>query len=231
MAIKMLKFPKPTGQFELLYDSFEMDELDRFEFLDVQKKKMNTEYIPMLDPDGYFSKEQIRKLYASCLELPWRKRIKDRNGLLMSTLECTGGRISEVLQITPADVKQDGINMIVLKKKILIKQKTAVRKELIMDLVVYANVYDLSDDERFFPFTRDMADKIIKKIAYNAGIKKVGKHKPHCHLFRHTLAVNLTKAGAPLTIVQRILKHSSTKITEHYQQFNVKDQLDYLEKV
>ena len=59
-------------------------------------------------------------------------------------------------------------------------------------------------------YVREMLPRQSKK----AGIR----HRVHCHSFRHTSAVLLMRAGTPLVVISRQLRHSSIAVTNTYLQ-------------
>jgi integrase/recombinase XerD len=62
------------------------------------------------------------------------------------------------------------------------------------------------------PFSRVMIEILVRKYAKAAGIQK----KVTPHVFRHTFATHLVKNGADIVAVQRMLGHSSLRVTQIY---------------
>lgn len=53
---------------------------------------------------------------------------------------------------------------------------------------------------------------LLGRLADKAGIEK----RVHPHAFRHTFAVELEMAGTPVTVISKLLGHSSTAVTSRY---------------
>jgi site-specific recombinase XerD len=53
---------------------------------------------------------------------------------------------------------------------------------------------------------------LLGRLAGKAGIEK----RVHPHGFRHTFAVELEMAGTPVTVISKLLGHSSTAVTSRY---------------
>jgi site-specific recombinase XerD len=92
---------------------------------------------------------------------------------------------------------------------------------------------NIQPHQRIFKFSRQRADKILKKITNNIGIYRPQK-KIHCHMFRHTFAVHFLKGNPnnPMALIQLkdLLHHSNIDITTTYTQFTPEDKVGSLEK-
>ena len=82
---------------------------------------------------------------------------------------------------------------------------------------VHANIKKGADDFVFLnnrgaPLSRVMIFNIVRKAAYDAGIRK--KISPHT--LRHSFATELIQRGADLRAVQDMLGHESITTTEIY---------------
>lgn len=98
----------------------------------------------------------------------------------------------------------------------------------------YIEINNISANSRIFPFTRQWADCIIKKVAKACNINRPN-YKIHAHMFRHALAVNLLKDNpndaSVLKQLQQLLDHSNINVTYHYAQFTQEDKKEKLEKL
>ncbi len=68
------------------------------------------------------------------------------------------------------------------------------------------------DRARWHP---EQARKCVAKVAARAGLPEAGKHiTPHA--LRHSYAIDLLRAGAPVPVVSKLLGHSSIAVTGRY---------------
>jgi integrase len=65
----------------------------------------------------------------------------------------------------------------------------------------------LNQEDKIFPYTRQRADKIIKKHFGQEG---------HAHRFRHSFAVNWLRSEGDIVTLHRILGHSKIQTTMEY---------------
>ena len=62
------------------------------------------------------------------------------------------------------------------------------------------------------PLSAQYVRALLGRLARKAGIEK----RVHPHAFRHTFAVELEMAGTPVTVISKLLGHSSTAVTSRY---------------
>ena len=67
--------------------------------------------------------------------------------------------------------------------------------------------------DKVFKVDRSNFNKVFKKLCLQAGIPK---DLAHPHILRHTRAIELLRAGVPVTIVQDLLGHSALTTTAMY---------------
>lgn len=128
--------------------------------------------------------------------------------LLCLTLLWTGGRLSEVLALQPANISPDeGVVVFrTLKKRSQhIYRQMPVPKPLLIEL---------ADGPRF-PWARTQAWVIIKSVMDEADIS--GPQATPRGL-RHSFAVHAVTSGVPLHLIQRWLGHSRMETTAIYSQ-------------
>ncbi len=154
--------------------------------------------------------------------------------LLLSTLWHTGGRVSEVLALTPASFELDPrgsyVSMTTLKQRGRPKRGAVASRPARMipvtdavylrELMSYFATHGTKRHERIFPITRHAAGKRLQVAAAllrdAGGPDYVGMISPHT--FRHSFAVNAILHGIPLTVVQAWLGHSTLASTAIYTQ-------------
>jgi len=150
----------------------------------------------------------------------------DKHKLLVEFLYSSGLRVSECVKM-----KIDDLN---LKEKMgkVISGKGKKDRHIILSnkLIEHLNKYLKEKEESEYLFPSDkkhisvrMAQKIVKKAAKNAGIKK----RVFCHALRSSFATHLLEAGTDIRVIQVLLGHSSISTTEHY----VKVSTEQLKKV
>lgn len=169
----------------------------------------------------------------------------DRDRLLIKLLWYTGGRIQEVTNVRAGDVTLTGVRMLNEKQGTYIPQPDGTKKhlairaekhvfvpqEFLRELHALADglpattclIGRLDGRDPTRPLTRYQAWRIVTGTAARAGILKQrwsdGRVRPMwCHTLRHGHAVNLLMQGAPITLVQRQLGHSSLQHTQVYTQ-------------
>lgn len=208
-----------------------------------------TDRLPMTDVEAYLTPEQVKQLIDAAPDIRWK--------VFFHTLFWTGRRVSELVGgkiysnkppyelkeelpgLCPADIDpvNNMIAFTILKKKIRRKYWIPVKKEVINNLMLYVTMKNIGPHERIFPFTRQRADQVIKKIGQKIGIVSLGsKNKPlHCHVLRHSFAIHCSRIAenpAQLQQLSHILKHSSIAITEAYlKEFNPKTDRELVDKL
>lgn len=153
--------------------------------------------------ERYLTEEQIIRLGLVA------DRAEDR--ALIRMLYRSGGRISEVLGITWADLQpREGGAQVTLFGKGGKTRAVLIPRDLYTELI---ELRDGADDQaRIFPITRQRAWSIIKRIARLAGITE----RVSPHWFRHAHATHSLEHSAPIKLVCDTLGHSSVAITDRY---------------
>ncbi len=160
----------------------------------------------------------------------YRRFLRGRHWLIFLILRFSGARISEVTNIKLEDIdyRNSEIRLITLKRR---KQKAQYRI-----IPVPANVIaEISNFMMFaqrdvmksfkstkvfhktiknlFAVYRNVFYTIFQDLSKKAGIPK---ELAHPHILRHTRAIELLRAGVPVTIVQDLLGHSALTTTAVY---------------
>lgn len=157
-----------------------------------------------------------------------------RQRLLLETLWNTGGRINEVLALTPADFHLHGHQAFVVLRTLKQRQRgrgRPVRGERISRAVAlpdphyqrrvreFIATFGLRQHERFWPLSSDNTPRnwISAAITRAADDNVTFPVDPiTCHTFRHSFAMHLLLHGVPLKVIQAYLGHSRVSSTEIY---------------
>ena len=125
-----------------------------------------------------------------------------------------GLRISDVIKLRLADIVRDGDRY----RLEIIEQKTGKRRVFTVPLVIeqYIENYCLRNKikttERIFPVTERAVQKQLKIVCDYLGLNGISTHS-----FRKWYATEIYKNnGYDITLVQRLLQHSSAAVTQRY---------------
>ncbi len=147
-----------------------------------------------------------------------KRRIRGRYWIVFLTLRFTGARISEVINIDYGDIdfRNAEIRLITLKRHNP-KKKGAYRiipvpSNLTGEIASYIAQYPHMKDKAF-KVDRSNFNKVFKELCIESNIPK---ELAHPHILRHTRAIELLRAGVPVTIVQDLLGHSALTTTAVY---------------
>ncbi len=189
--------------------------------------------LPVYQADGpgieYLNETQLNDLTSKFQEFYDQapnlraSRTRGRYFLVFLFLRYTGGRISEIVNINDqvdVDYRAGDVTMNVLKRHS--PKKKGKRKMVAVPLQV---VNELARYLAQFPEMRGKAlrvdrsnfHRILRPLAIACGIPK---ELAHPHVLRHTRALELVRAGVPLTIVQEMLGHAVLNTTAIYLRFS-----------
>ena len=177
----------------------------------------------------YLNEKQLKILTAKfrdyCEKAPGPRvtRIRGRYFLMFLFLRFTGARISEVAGIddqADVDYRAGDITLAVLKRhnphKKNLRKMVSVPMQAVKKLAHYLAQYPEMKGKAF-SINRSNFFKLFQKLTLDCGIPKTLAHP---HVLRHTRAMELVRAGVPLTIVQQILGHANLNTTAIYLQFS-----------
>lgn len=147
--------------------------------------------------------------------------LSSRDRLFCEVLLWGGGRVSEILALTPdaIDIDNGSIALVTLKRrKQGVVRQIPLPRPVIRDL---ANEFRLrksqadpvTETRRLWPWSRTTAWRLIKKVmseAHVAGLQASPKG------LRHTFGVNAFQVNVPPHLVQRWLGHASLRTTTIY---------------
>ena len=125
-----------------------------------------------------------------------------------------GLRISDILKLKLSDVVKDGDRY----RLCITEQKTGKQREFTVPLVIqqYIENYCLRNgikrNELLFPISERAVQKQLSNVCDALGYEGIGTHS-----FRKWYATEIyTQNGYDITLVQRLLQHSSSAITQRY---------------
>ncbi len=178
---------------------------------------------------NFLTQEQVNRLTAFFQawyddpNITDSKRLKrGRHWLIFLTLRFTGARISEVLNVKYEDIdfRNAEIRLITLKRHNKNKSKkkkdqyriVPVPANLTSEIASYIAQFHYVKD-KLFKIDRTTFNKVFKEMCLQSDIPS---KLAHPHILRHTRAIELLKAGVPVTIVQDLLGHSALTTTAIY---------------
>jgi integrase/recombinase XerD len=157
--------------------------------------------------------ERSRALHATA-------RFPPDRALFCLTLAWTGARISEVLDLRPADFQIDDglITLRTLKRRGLHVREIPIPPNLMRLLAKHYRLREHQADpdrcrDRLWTFHRITAWRIVKCVMAAAGL-----HGPAAcpKAFRHSFGTGAIQAGIPVTLLQRWLGHARLSTTAIY---------------
>ena len=171
----------------------------------------------------YLTEDQVNSLTGAFQE--WydssptkAKRIsRGRYWLTFLVLRFTGARLGEVLSLDDKidiDFRNTEIRLITLKRH---NSKAQTRVVPVPGNVTSEIATYIAE----FPSQRGIVFKLdqgnFRRIFYDrAGAVNIPNDTAHPHILRHTRAIELLRAGVPVTVVQDILGHSALTTTAIY---------------
>lgn len=159
---------------------------------------------PIRDPETI---EQIKE---------YLKKQSDRNFMLFVFGINTGLRIQDILKLRVRDVTGDHL--------VIVEMKTEKKKWLQINPVLKREIKRYIDgkepDDYLFPsrqggknkpIKRDMAYKLMKRVAREFGLVDIGTHT-----LRKTFGYHMYRKTKDIELVRKILNHSDKSITMRY---------------
>jgi site-specific recombinase XerD len=142
------------------------------------------------------------------------ENIKHR--VLLMTAYSGGLRVSEVLGLRVEDLDSDRMMIRVVQGKGKKDRLTLLSERALTELRAYWRRY--RPDPWLFPGMipgRPLSESAAQRI-YQKAARKAGIAKGSIHTLRHSFATHLIEAGVDVTIVQKLLGHSSVLTTMRY---------------
>jgi integrase/recombinase XerD len=163
------------------------------------------------------SAQEIQKLLRAAKNRTW---YGIRNHAILATFLDTGLRLSELINLSAADVDLHSQSIRVRNGKGSKDRQVYIGRTLARSLRRWAEVRFYGHEADAYFSTRDgrRLDKrnvarIIERISRRAGM---GERRIHPHLLRHTFATHFIKNGGDAFSLQRLLGHSDISITMVY---------------
>jgi len=180
--------------------------------------------IPLQQVDiKYLSEEQVNKLTATFQkwfdEAPkGYRKARGRAWAIYLLLRFTGARVSEVLSLSIEDIDWRACEV----KLPTLKQKKPSFRIVPVPSQVVAEI------SRFLMEYPDMRESLLKvtprafRYIFSARCREAGlpSELSHPHVLRHTRAIELLRAGVPVSVVQQLLGHAYLSTTAVYLRFS-----------
>jgi integrase len=158
----------------------------------------------------FFTFEQIKKIQDNTTE-DWLYRV-------VTFAAMTGARLGEILNLSWEDIDVEN-RVCVIRSNGSFRVKSGKARTIPLNETVYEMIMRSSHREGLvFPGKRgqkvrpNYVSRKFREIVRAAGLDK----KLHFHSLRHTFASLLVKRGVSLYQVQKLLGHSSPRVTEVY---------------
>jgi len=148
-----------------------------------------------------------------------KRKIRGRYWLVFLVLRFTGARLGEVLLIdetTDIDFRNAEIRIVTLKRhsprKKNQKRIVPVPPNVVSEIATYLAEFP-EQKGKIFKLDQGNFRRVFYARAEEANIPR---DLAHPHILRHTRAIELLRAGIPVTIVQDLLGHSALTTTAVY---------------
>lgn len=171
----------------------------------------------------YLTEDQVNSLTGAFQE--WydsspttgKRKSRGRYWLTFLVLRFTGARLGEVLSIddkVDVDFRNTEIRLITLKRRNSKVQTRIIPVPGNVTSEIATYIAEFSE-QRGKVFRLDQGN--FRRIFYErANTLDIPKATAHPHILRHTRAIELLRAGVPVTVVQDILGHSALTTTAIY---------------
>ncbi|WJQ81023.1 tyrosine-type recombinase/integrase [Brevibacillus brevis] len=169
----------------------------------------------------YLSEDEVTKLVGA-IEHPLIR-------ITVMTLYYTGLRISECLNLTLSTVDLEKGLILVLAGKGNKDRSVPISSKLLPILLDYIHNHRPKVDTDYFFATQKtgMLSPVYVNRVLGETVKKLGwKKKVTAHILRHSFASQLVKKNVNLVKIQKLLGHSSLKVTSIYTHSNIDELKD-----
>jgi len=187
---------------------------------------MNTKSKPAKLVSSVFTLDQIQAILGS---ITARSATGMRNRALLAVLFAAGLRVSEAVNLLPADIDHEKNQVLVRHGKGNKTRRVGILPALLPFLQCWlekrASLGFNGREPIFCTFsageTRKQSGDAISPSYVRGFLARLQKKMPegmrlHTHAFRHSLANLLVERGINLSTISAQLGHSSTAVTDHY---------------
>lgn len=176
----------------------------------------------------YLTHAERQRALDAMMALPIEQR------LFALTLAWTGGRISEVLALTPASlqVEEGKVALRTLKRRRPHVREVPIPPFLMRQLDEHFHISARQRErcaahQRLWPWHRSTGWRIVKKIMLRIGVH--GRRATPRGL-RHAFGVGTLQSGAPLNLTQRWLGHARLSTTAIYADVSGAEEMGFAER-
>lgn len=184
---------------------------------------------------GFMNREEVNAMLAAIDTSSWLGR---RDHLLFTLLYNTGARVSEILQVQPADVHDGAVRLHGKGRK---DRTMPLWSRTLRDIQQWCKSNQYTSEQPVF--TDRQGNRLTRKgvahrlkIAVSAATKtcpSLQRKKVTPHTIRHSAAMGLLHSGVPIEIIALWLGHSQTATTHGYIEADTKikqECMDLLQK-
>ncbi len=179
-------------------------------------------------PPTYLEPNEVRAIINAVTSI---SRHAERDTLLLETMWQTGGRVTEVLELTPKQIGDDSLILRNLKQKPTSPpfKQVYITAALTNRLKEYCSKHSLVEGDFVFPANRSKGKHlsrwyawwIISKAAKASNVKRVNTRRGNFsyawpHLFRHSCAMFILDRTGSTELAQRQLGHARITTTQGY---------------
>ena len=165
-----------------------------------------------LDAEQY--KQIISTIQSGFIDNDYTFKPNNRLATLLVVQANLGLRLSDIVSLTLSDIVRDGsrYRLDIVEQKTQKKRTFTVVPDLYTYLLEYATNNKISKQARLFPVTERAVQKQLKTVCDYLGYENISTHS-----FRKFYATEIYKNnGYDIALVQHLLQHSSTSITQRY---------------
>lgn len=163
--------------------------------------------------------------YAEANQLPW---VEARDTAILTLLYATGLRLSEAMNLTPAEWPKEGDSLRIKGKgaKVRIVPLLPIAHQAVSE---YQRLcpWNLAAQEPLFRGLRGgrLNDRQVRGLMINLRRSLGLAETASPHALRHSFATHLLAAGGDLRTIQELLGHSSLSTTQRYTEVEVSQML------